>query len=230
MDEDLFPPKFLGLGLLFHSAWKLLQQLERKQQKPPHSSIPGRAREEQMPPKQMFKVRRSANDQVRVAFQVTYVPAPLLRARTTFRRVFFPAGSVLRKLRSFLAEGAIQGQQLRSADKKVKMGRRKRSKPGAGEEHKGAIVGSETWHLPLNRMERLNERGEEARAASVCTRGQKNRIDRVSEPFAFLRKQQLHSFYPQIHVPRNSFLSSLPLSSRLPLIKSFRTSRIVNLL
>lgn len=53
-----------------------MQQLERKQQKPPRSSIPGRAREEQMPPKQMFKAWRSANDQICVVFQVTRGSCP----------------------------------------------------------------------------------------------------------------------------------------------------------
>lgn len=97
-----------------------VQQLERKQQKPPHSSIPGRAREEQMPPKQMFKVWRSANDQVRVMFQVTDAPAgeDHVLAR-------FPCQVRSLQARFVLAEGAIHGQQLRSADKKVKMGRRK---------------------------------------------------------------------------------------------------------
>lgn len=80
-----------------------VQQLERKQQKPPHSSIPGRAREEQMPPKQMFKVRRSANDQICVLFQVTRVTAPLLQTRITPQ---------LRSSDLFMLAGGVIQQQL----------------------------------------------------------------------------------------------------------------------
>lgn len=99
-----------------------VQQLERKQQKPPHSSIPGRAREEQMPPKQMFKVRRSANDQICVVFQVTYVCCPPLADEVDARACCFPVKIVLSKLISPHSEitAAFHRQ-------KVKKGKVKRS-------------------------------------------------------------------------------------------------------
>lgn len=95
-----------------------MQQLERKQQKPPRSSIPGRAREEQMPPKQMFKAWRSANDQICVVFQVTRgsrpTPAPL--GPRLSRPEMVPSEFIFT-----LADGVIQ-QQLYAATQKVKWG------------------------------------------------------------------------------------------------------------
>lgn len=122
-----------------------MQQLERKQQKPPRSSIPGRAREEQMPPKQMFKAWRSANDQICVVFQVTRgsrptpAPPPSKDGRPGPR--LSPAEMVPSELTFTSADGVIQ-QQLYPATQKVKRGRR-----GGGRrkrsnlEHTRAIVG-----------------------------------------------------------------------------------------
>lgn len=140
---------------------EVVQQLERKQQKPPRSSIPGRAGEEQMPPKQMFKERRSANDQICVAFQVTRVSAPLLQTRPPpqlgskvcrLGRVFLPRSLDPNLLScqlvvSFSSAAAYRRQKVKSGGEKVK--------PGAEEEHKRAMAGLGTWHVSLSRMERL---------------------------------------------------------------------------
>lgn len=139
-----------------------MQQLERKQQKPPRSSIPGRAREEQMPPKQMFKVRRSANEQICVVLQVTRVTAPLLQTRTPpqlgskvcrlgrvfLPRLLYPNLLSCQLMVSFSNTAASRRQKVKRGGEKVK--------PGAEEAHKRAIAGLWTWHVSLSRMERLN--------------------------------------------------------------------------
>lgn len=136
-----------------------VQQLERKQQTPPPNSIPGRAREEQMPPKQMFKVRRSANDQTcrGVPGDPRWRPAPADRDDASAAISSFAALAVL-----YCQDGSIQtyvhvGWCRHSATavpprQKVKRGGEK-VKPGAEGEHKRVIVGLGTRHVSLSRME-----------------------------------------------------------------------------
>lgn len=173
-----------------------------------------------MPPKQMFKVRRSANDQIRVVFQVTSVTAQLLQ--TIMWLLHFSVAFCHFLSRPFFTHlfhisGCYRSRvTLYPTDK-----RSKREGEKVKNEPKGRNTNVPSWDwgvgtFPLNRMERI-----EFQRCVYTGRLHMHAVTKKEQtghqnPSPCSENTQLHS-YPQIHVPQKQ-LPLFPFSPLFPLV------------